>query len=242
MVNRDDLIAYLLHQMPEEDRAAFAEKWFAEPELYERLQMVEAELLDDYVRGKLSPEQRRDVEQHLLGSETQRRKLAFAETLQAALPRRRRFPVLWAALVAAMILIVAGVAIWLGIQDRTLQQELVRAKREIQPLTASIYTFSLPADTLRGSAVNAISIPEGARLLRLELELRPGDEKGVYSAALLSGDRVLWNEGPVRPEPQGRAFIAPVWVPAEVLGAGVYAVQLDISGNPVAYYNFKVTR
>ena len=48
------MIAYLLHEMPEAERTAFAERWFNEPELYERVQMAEAELLDEFARGNVS--------------------------------------------------------------------------------------------------------------------------------------------------------------------------------------------
>ena len=49
---RNDPIAYLWNEMPEPKRAAFAERWFTDAELYERLRMAEAELLDHYVRGE----------------------------------------------------------------------------------------------------------------------------------------------------------------------------------------------
>ncbi len=52
MVNRDQLIAYLLHQMAEDEREAFSERCFLEPGLREDLQMAEADLLDAYARGR----------------------------------------------------------------------------------------------------------------------------------------------------------------------------------------------
>ncbi len=85
-MNRDDAIAYLLNEMPEAERAAFAERWFTDPELYERVRMAEAGLLDDYVRGRLSRRQRLRVEQCLFRSDVHARKLEFAEALRVALP------------------------------------------------------------------------------------------------------------------------------------------------------------
>jgi hypothetical protein len=86
MVDRGQLIRYLLHQMPEEERAALAEQWFTAPEFHEELEQTEAELLDAYVRGELAVEERRQVEAYLLGSESQRSKLVFARALRVALP------------------------------------------------------------------------------------------------------------------------------------------------------------
>jgi hypothetical protein len=87
MVNRDQLIAYLLHQIPEHEREAFSERWFTDAELCEELRMAEADLLDTYARGKASGEQRALIERWLLGSSTQEQKLDFARALAAALPQ-----------------------------------------------------------------------------------------------------------------------------------------------------------
>ena len=91
-MNKDDAIAYLLNEMPEAKRAEFVERWFTEPELYERLRMAEAALVDDHVRGRLSRVRRHQVERFLLGSDVQLRKLEFAETLRAAVPLFRAIP------------------------------------------------------------------------------------------------------------------------------------------------------
>jgi hypothetical protein len=254
MVNRDltkdHMIAYLLHEMPEGERAAFAERWFTEPDLYERLQMTEAELLDNWARGKVSRSQRRRVEQYLLGSELQQQKLAFAAALSAALPRPRVMRVPWLAVVAALLFVSLAAALWLGMQNRRLQNHVAQLERVVQPVagvvnTDGIYTIGLTSDTLRGAtAENAVRLPEGVRLLRLELELPPGAARVVYSASLLSGNRAVWSEGPLHPEGRGAASIATIWIPTEtaILGPGDHTVRLEASGNPPAYYRFTIIR
>ena len=52
MVNRDPVIAYLLHEMAEDEREAFGERWFVEPKLREDLQLAEADLNPIFVRAK----------------------------------------------------------------------------------------------------------------------------------------------------------------------------------------------
>jgi hypothetical protein len=242
-VNRDDAIAYLLNEMPEAERAAFAERWFTDPELYERVRMAEAGLLDDYVRGRLSRRQRLQVEQCLLRSDVHARKLEFAEALRAALPPWKRVGVAWAYAAAAVLLASTGLSVWLGLENRSLQKEVAGVESGIHLERGGIYTLGLSSDTLRGeSRETPIRIPPEVRLLRLELELKPGDEKSTYSASVSGGGKSVWSEGPLRPEAQGADYVAVVWIPAGVLTHGDYTVQLAASGNPIAYYRFALTR
>lgn len=244
MVNRDPVIQYLLHEMPEAERAAFAERLFTEPELYERVQMAEAELLDAYVRHQVSRRERGRIEQYLLNSEGQRRKLAFAAALDAALPHPKRMHLPWAAIAAAAALVLmAGASLWLGFQNRNLRREVSRLENAAPPEPGAVFTVSLPADTLRGtSAANTVRLPAGASMLRLDLELRPGDQRYVYTATVSAGGQRLWTEGPLQAESRGTALLAPVWIPAGVLSSGEHTVQLEAAGNPVAYYRFTVVR
>jgi len=239
------MIAYLLHQMPETERAAFAERWFTEPDLYERLQMTEAELLDDCARGKVSRGQRRLIEQYLLGSEFQRRKMDFAAALQSAIPSPRTSRVPWWAVAAAALVASIGVSLWLGIENRRLQTEVASIQPAAQRVADGVYAVAIPSQTLRSAAAeNSIRLPAGIQILRLELELPPGGDRGVYSATLLAGSRAVWNEGPFYPESRGTASVATIWIPASaaILGPGEHAVRLDASGSPSAYYRFTISR
>ena len=233
------MIAYLLHEMPEAERTAFAERWFNEPELYERVQMAEAELLDEFARGNVSRADRRRIEQYLLGSELQRRKLAFAAALQATFPRPRAVRVPWTAIIAATLVLSLGLSGWLGLQNRTLRTEVAKLETpQPQPIAAGVYTIGLPSDTLRGAAENVVRLPAGMRLLRLELELPPGSASGAYSAALLSGDRAVWSEGPLHPV----GGVATIWIPSAVFGQGEHTIKLDASGSQSVYYRFTISR
>jgi hypothetical protein len=242
-VNRDDAIAYLLNEMPEAQRAAFAERWFTEPELYERLQTAEAELLDDYARGRLSARQRRQVEQFLLGSDAQRRKLNFAEALRAAFPSSGRFRLPWAYVAAAVLLVATGLSVWLGVENLSLHKQVAQLETGRHLERGDVFTLGLSSDTLRGvSPETPLLLPPGVRLLRLELELKPGEETSIYSVSVSGGGRIVWSEGPVRPEAQGADHVAVVWIPAGILSPGEYTVQLEAHGNPVAYYRFALGR
>lgn len=242
-MNKDDAIAYLLNELPEAERAAFAERWFVDSELYEQLRMAEAMLLDEYARGRLSRKRRRQVEQFLLGSEVQRRKLEFAGALRAAIPGAQRVRVRWAYLAAALLLATTGLSVWLDLENRGLQREVARLEAGVHGDSRSIYAFSIPSDTLRGESVGiSVRVPQGVRLLRLELEMKPGDEASTYLVSIFGGGKQVWSEGPLRPEVQGASAVAVVWIPAVALSQGDYTVQLTASGNPIANYRFTVTR
>src|ERR1700683_4797957 len=113
MVNRDQVIAYLLHQMAEGASEGFSERCFVEPGLREDLQMAEADLLDAYARGKAKGDERKQIERWLLGSSVQQQKLDFAQALATVLPDAapRRIP--WGLLgaVAAGLILLASLAL-----------------------------------------------------------------------------------------------------------------------------------
>jgi hypothetical protein len=84
---------FLLGNLTEEERIAFEDRLFADDELFDRVQMAEADLVDGYVRGQLSPRDRERLEAGLLATPAGRDKLAFARALDARLhavrPERR---------------------------------------------------------------------------------------------------------------------------------------------------------
>ena len=246
MVNKDDLIAYLLHTMPEDARGELGEQWMSDPELHEQLRMAEAELLDGYVRCELDSDRRSRVETYLLSSESQRRKLIFARALQTAVSPYPRRGVAWRPLAfgsAAAALVLAGVAIWFAGQNRNLQRELIQARNVPRPASAGVYAAALAPDVSRGtSSESAIPVPADAQLMRFDLELGPGDETPSYSVTLLSSGRTLWREEPIRGERRGLAFVAPVWIPSVLLKPGIYELKLDAAGTTVNYYRFRTLR
>lgn len=243
MVNRD-VIAYLLHQLPEKDRDAFAERWMADPALYEQLRSAEADLLDGYARGEVSSADRALIEQHLLGSDTQRRKLAFAEALHVALPGARRRPVAWVPLAAAAALVaMSATAAWFWQQNDRLRREVAQLREQVRPSapSGSVYAAAVPLSGVRGAERETrIAIPAGADVVRLEVELEPADANASYTATTSAGDQIIWIEEPVRPQKRGAAVVASVWIPAAVLLPGRYDIRLATGGRPIGYWPFTV--
>src|SRR5579875_856711 len=253
MVDRAQLIAYLLHEMPEEERADLAEQWFTGPELQEALQAAEAELLDGYARGELAPEQRRRVEEFLLGSQTQRDKLAFALAFRDALAppltaRSRR----WFGMAAAVVIAaLAASTIWYARRAAHLSSllEQAAAGRASQPLPGGIYEFAVSPDSSRGAAEqNRLKLPQGAEMLRFDFTFEQAEQAPEYSALLSHAGRTVWSEQGIRGfQPtassggRGQANVVPVWVPAKLLENGSYDLELRAGGRLLAYYSFRIT-
>jgi hypothetical protein len=241
--NREHLIAYLLHEMPEEDRAAFCEEWIADAQLHEDLRMMEAELLDSYVRGEGSVVQRGRIEEYLLSQEGQAKKVAFARSLQQAVRSRERRPVLWAWMgMAAAILLLAGTSLWLWRENLLLRGKVDELHAVSRVPAGPVFTVTLPLDLLRGTARDkTVELPRDASVLRLDLEMEAGDQSALSTVDVSSATGVVWHQSPVREERRGAAMVASVWIPAAQLPAGRYEIRLSADGKAQAYYRMVVT-
>jgi hypothetical protein len=104
-----------------------------------------------------------------------------------------------------------------------------------------VATLDLAADTVRGESAQASArLAPGSSVLRLELQLRPGDESHVYTAIVSAGGRTVWSEGPLQAEALSGDYVARIWIPRAVLVPGGYTVRLESAGNPIGDYRFTI--
>ena len=139
---------YLLGELPEGELAALEEKYFTDPQLFQRVVQAEHELVDHYARGRLSPTARARFEQHYLAHPRRRERAKFAEALATKLDQlegaeasaasrtaagswRRRLLAIWparrrrlalSAALAALLVMLGG--FWLIGANRRLRGEL----------------------------------------------------------------------------------------------------------------------
>ncbi|MBZ5621735.1 MAG: hypothetical protein LAQ69_23855 [Acidobacteriia bacterium] len=136
---------YLLGAMPADERAAWEDRYFADDDVFEELVDAENDLIDAYVRGRLSNDERQPFEDCYCNSPEGLARVKFAEALRetragrrapvgawtkpswatmlAFLPAPRSFA--WAAGITVMI--AAGCA-WLMVENHRLRNELQIAK------------------------------------------------------------------------------------------------------------------
>src|SRR5215207_1755624 len=116
---------YLLGELSRDECVAFEETCFADDERFEELQAVEAELTDDYVRGRLSGPRRARFEERLLNSPGRREEVEFARIIAAGRDAAARAPT-----PARATRPRAGWTVpflWLGAQGRALRVSLAAA-------------------------------------------------------------------------------------------------------------------
>src|SRR5262245_47380928 len=79
-IDEKTMVAYLLGDLSEEEQSLVAAQLFTD-RYYERLQSVEAELIEDYVRGELSDGERDHFENIFLAAPHRREQVEFARAM-----------------------------------------------------------------------------------------------------------------------------------------------------------------
>jgi anti-sigma-K factor RskA len=77
----DEIRRYLLGTLPEEARRGVEERLMTEEAFLEELTLAEGELIDDYVAGRLSPDERAAFERHFLSTDERREQLRFTRAV-----------------------------------------------------------------------------------------------------------------------------------------------------------------
>jgi hypothetical protein len=88
-VDETVLVRYLLGDLPANEQVRVEERAFSDREYLGIVEAVEADLIDAYVRGELSPAQRQQFEHRFLESEERRTKVEFARALTHVAPSMR---------------------------------------------------------------------------------------------------------------------------------------------------------
>jgi hypothetical protein len=72
---------FLLGEMPENKRGAFEVNFVADEDLFERIRVVEDELIESYVRETLSPIEKEKFERSFLNTKNRRERVAFTRAM-----------------------------------------------------------------------------------------------------------------------------------------------------------------
>lgn len=233
------IIAYLLEELPEEDSKRFEEECFAQESWPDQISLVEDDLIDGYLRGDLTPEQRRRFEQNYLTTPARLERVRAAAVLirhvdeyktgdlptvvpptpQGWSGRLRAFwggqglaPRLAAALV---VLAVVFGGLWLLLSDRGSPRSV-----------ATLILRSSLNNRLEGPQAGRVNLTAGVDALRITLMLPDGAAQAArYRVELESLESVDGRKINVEAERQDAQS---VWVEISTarLEQGRYAVKL----------------
>jgi CHAT domain-containing protein len=200
------LRCYLLGQMAAGEELQIEEKLVTDDDYFERLEVAEDELIDDYARGDLNRRERKQFEKHFLVTPERRSKLRLAKALiehanreatvadlsPSFLDRLRRFlppvPVMGAALAAIVVAIGVGIY-WIFYQSdfRKGLHALNEAYSQGRPLESRISALSYASysvtrggeDKLTGK--NKVALDRAARIFLDLVSEKPNPQ--TYHAA-----------------------------------------------------------
>ncbi|HWC76398.1 MAG TPA: hypothetical protein VG778_02995 [Blastocatellia bacterium] len=139
----DEMFArYLLGKLSEEELDQIDERHFGDREFIEQLLVVEDDLIDSYVRGDLSPTDRRQFETHFMRSPERQRRVILARSLMHVVsnPRKveqvartsgretKRRSQSWVVIPLAASLVLVATSLWLVLQISRLNAQLDQAR------------------------------------------------------------------------------------------------------------------
>jgi anti-sigma factor RsiW len=79
-------VRYLLGELSEEEEKSFENRYFADDQAFEQLQIAEGEVIDAYVSERLPAQAHKHLEERLAKSPRLRERVAFARTFAGAIP------------------------------------------------------------------------------------------------------------------------------------------------------------
>lgn len=221
---QQQLRRYLLGQLADSARDDVEQDILVNEELFAELLIVEDELTDEYVDGRLSQADRTNFESHFLATPERQQNLRFARALNRYVANhsgrrestRRPVRGVWnswplrAAAAVAVVAIIAG-AWWLHV-DQSRPKTFV-------PLTLTIGAVTRS----EGLPVPKVTLPLNADALRISLRLPEPSAAAVrYRVELLRGNRGTQPLDIAEQDAQSLTVV----VPAEQLPRARYVLEL----------------
>jgi hypothetical protein len=219
---------YVLNGMSLGDATAVEERYLEDEETFERLRAAEDALIEEYWRGRLSPEERERFEAHYLASPVRRERADVVRMLieraaRPAQPRRMaRAWAPWLAQAAAAVVVVAGAVLAL----RWIPAPPKPPAAEAPSPAAEPSWLELRPGLRRSAASQVVALPDGPGALRLQLDLpRPGDAALRVLLQTAEG-REVWRSDRIEPRrlPQGTALR--LEIPRAAVDPGDYVLSV----------------
>jgi hypothetical protein len=257
VVAQEMIERYLLGELPPEEQAELEARYFSDPELLDRIDAAEDDLIDDYVGGELPRAQRLRFESHFL-NEKRLERVRMAEALRKATAPRVAPRQAWLLPLAASLFGAALLAIvWLMVQNRGLHQRIETLHAEISrkrvtppvpatapapkqlatPLPVAAIVLA-PGLTRDGGDVVTLAVASRTRTVRIEARLETRAPR--YEASLQrAGESPIWTaSGLVAQTVDGERRLV-LYFPREQFTSGDYILTVTARGF-IADYAFTV--
>lgn len=234
------IIAYLLEELPEEERQQFEDDCFAQESWPSQINLAEEDLIDAYLRDELTPEQRQHFEQNYLTTELRQEHVLMAAALLRHVDERNTDAQSTVAVALAEQTWVGRLRAFWGIQAWPLRAGIACAAvaiiafalwfyipRARSPRTFLTLTLTISSNARdRGAQAGRVSLPLNADALRIYLtlpgQLSPGTR---YRVELDDLDNDKEETKPLEIAGQDAQSVAVV-IPAAQLARGQYALNL----------------
>lgn len=199
VIDEEDIKRYLLGELDEEKQQLLEKHLLTDEKFFEQLLIVEDELVDEYLRGKLSAHERQQFVAHFLSTPERHQKLRFARALgkyittaTAEKPRaqadhvqppitrrpsllafwRARKPIMGFSLAVALLLILFGSSWWIiKVSSPQHQPDKVRTQQSDPPAQDQSSPPQLAEQRPRKDQSNEELKPEQNQRANLEKEL-----------------------------------------------------------------------
>jgi len=243
--NEERIVRYLLDELGEEERLRLEDRLFHEPEFFELVHSVEDELILKFLRGDLGSQPASRFSEVYMNEPAKRARVESARAWRqaagevAAASKFSPAGRLWfrLSIYATAAVILFAVLVLLQLQRKQPVQQFVQTS---ETPSASFVTFVLEPGLTRseGGGEVEIKVPPGTDMVRFELALPYPGKADTYHVVVGTPERpAAWN-GAASPN----NAIAVVNMPAKVLLAGDYTLELQANGKEVATYCFRVAK
>ncbi len=245
----DVLRAYLLGRLAPEPRESVERRLFSEDRIFwERLCLLEDELVDQYARGELGGEDGARFERDFLVTDERRAKLELALALKQYVEeeqeRRRprawdwlRNPLpspAWAMAVAATVLLALPAVAW----------RVASSRGPEAPVSAWVST-GLVRDV--EGQLSRVTLPQGCQLVRLHLDTDPAQHASYRATLHDVAGAELWGQDRLHAATVDGRTAVTLALPCELLPPEDYYVRLEgvspgAQATPLGRYDFRVLR
>jgi hypothetical protein len=269
--DEERMIRYLLDDMEEAEKVGVEERYLLDAEFFESIAALEEELIRNYLRGELPPDQRLRFKSKYESTPALARKVAVTRAVMevtagrtvapSASPPRASPRVSIVDLIlgraapaprraqfalAGVWVLTLGCGIWLALEATRLHSAATRL--EAARLGPVVAAFVLEPGARRGDQAHPLLVSPGVTGIRFQLDIDTHRDANWYRAVVETARRrIVWSGdlAAARDSAAGKSVF--VEIPAGLLESGAHILELGIVSRagkfePFDSYTFEIDR